>query len=326
MKTKITTLILSCVLPIVSFAQPIVETNEYYHIGDLINQVRCNATSVAAGPGGANVNWDFSTLMPSGGIAKTVVAANTSSEFITSNLMITLPDGSKEYMQENNTDSYVDAIADLSGITRRYTFFDLARRPMTYNTNFIDTYRMVITTPSTIGTGIVTQNGDGYGTLKLPTGTYDYVLRIKRTISEMDSVGGSLSGYLNTVTYMWFDTVHSAPLFRIDSASDVTGTAVTAMYLASTTGVKNQNNTATPVKGYLDNNKLILTGNFEDNKEYEVILYNIIGVKQLHEQFVGRSNSQQFDVINQLAPGVYIIDVTEKASPESRSIIKIVKQ
>ncbi|MCW3124339.1 MAG: Por secretion system C-terminal sorting domain containing protein [Flavipsychrobacter sp.] len=325
MKKNITTLLIGCMIPIISIAQPTLTKNEFYHIGDIINMTRCDATSINAGVGGAAVSWDFSGVSASGGIATTTVAANTSSDFLTSNIMITLPNGNTQFVQESSTDSYIDGMVD-HGVTTQYNHFDYSRRPVTYNTNYTDTYKVTIVASGTTGTGVVTQTGDGYGSLKLPTGTFPYVLRVKRHITEIDSVSGLQSAFFTTTTYMWFDTVHTAPLFRIDSGSDVTGSTVSAMYLAAPTAVKNVSNDNSKYSGFIADNKLQIIGNFESGKDYDLALYNVIGVKVLSQRFTGNKNVQQFPLSAQLTPGIYIADVADVNAPAERAVIKVIKQ
>jgi hypothetical protein len=327
MKTTFSLLTSLYLLPVALCAQPTITTNEFYNIGAVIEMTNCDASAVNAGASGAGVTWNFSALGSSGGTSTTTVAHATSSVFITSNLMITLPGGLIEYVDENSTDSYINGTYDpATNITTNYNNYDESKRPVTYNTNYVDSYRVIITSPSTVGTGHITETGDAYGTLMLPTGTFTNVLRIKKIQTETDSMGGSESAFSHIVTYLWFDTLHNAPLFRLDSVNTITGSSNTAMYLALPLNASNVNNDHIAYSGYFDNSGLQINGSFEYGSVYDVVLYNIIGTKVFSEEFPASGTSRHFDVGGNLREGIYIVSITPKEAPSSRALFKLVKQ
>jgi hypothetical protein len=325
MKTIIFFLLSLYFMTVSLHAQPVLSNSEFYHIGDVIKMVNCDPTGLTAGAPGAGLNWDFSSLTPSGGISTTTVLNDTSTVFLTSNLLLILPNGDKEYMQENSTDSYVNGITDHgTNATTYYYSYDKSKRPVSYNTTYIDTYRVDV--PSTTsGTGHLIQTGDAYGTIKLPTGTYNNVLRIKKTQTEVDTISTAPQTTI-TVSYLWFDALHSAPLFRIDSVISLSGNSQTAMYLVASTGVANLNSAPNSYNGYLRNSELILTGSFENGKMYEVTLYSLIGTKILINEFIASGNSISFDIGRPISPGIYIVSITQKNNSVTREVIKVIKQ
>jgi hypothetical protein len=112
----------------------------------------------------------------------------------------------------------------------------------------------------------------------------------------------------------------------MDSVSTFTGSSSTAMYLAGPLAVNNivvPNNNYT---AYLDNNTLVVTGSFESNKGYEVALYNIIGTKMFSERFIADNNSERFDLNRQIIPGMYIVSIAPENNPDSKNVIKVIKQ
>ena len=58
---------------------------------------------------------------------------------------------------------------------------------------------------------------DGYGTLTLPNGTFNNVLRVKMHQVEWDTLiqFGSITKF-ETFTYLWFDVQHSAALLKVN--------------------------------------------------------------------------------------------------------------
>ena len=244
--------------------------------------------------------------------------------------METLPGGQTEYVQENSTDSYVNAIYDPgTGGMIYYNSYDVARRPVTYNTVYNDSFSVSIpgATP-TSGRGIITQTGDAYGTLILPSGTYNNVLRVKKMQTEKDTVNATPAFYtFNSVTsYLWFDAAHAAPLLRIDSTAGSLLTTKTVMFLQGTTAVKNIKGNSVQYTAWFNDNTLQLAGNFETNNSYDLVVYDMIGAKIMEQHFSGGSNDQRFDAGRQVAPGIYMVSIANSNDPSSREIIKIVKQ
>lgn len=327
MKTLITCLLSLSILPVALSAQPVISTNEYYHIGDVITMVNCDPSAVVAGSPGANVMWDFTGLTASGGLHTTYILNDTSVIFSTSNIMEIMPDGTILFVNENNNDSYIDGKYDgTTHLTTFYSLYDDSKRPFTYNTNYVDTYQLNITTTGLFGTGCVYEVGDAYGTLMLPGGaTYSNVLRIKKVITEYDTAGLTATVSQN-ISYLWFDTAHAAPLLRIDSSNSSSTSNQRVMYLAPATGIADLPATQATFTGYLDNSEHLFVNGFEAGKTYQVTLYNIIGNKIHTESFTATSSQQRFEVAKQLAPGIYVVSIAARGEPNAPSVIKLVKQ
>ena len=322
----ITTLLLSLsILPAALSAQPVMTKNEYYDAGTMIQMVNCDA-SMSAGSAGSNVTWDFSGVTTAGGVFTTTVLTDTFTAFTaSSNLMEFRPDGTVAFLQENNSDTYINGVYDtVSHLTTFYSLYDDSKRPFTYNSNYVDSYRVNIPSSGGFGTGLITAAGDAYGTLILPGGTYTNVLRIRKVRVEHDTVGSS--DYITaTTSYMWFDTSHRPPLLRLDSVSDATGTSQSLMYLVPSEGVTNVRGPQSLMTAYLDNSEHLFVNGFETGKGYQVLLYNIIGNKVFTETFTATGNSQRFEVGRQINPGIYLVRITMTEEPYSTSVIKIVK-
>jgi len=291
--------------------------------------VNCDTTGLNSGASGAGVTWNFSGLVASGGYSTTTVEADTSSVYLTSNLLEILPNGQQEYVQENSSASMVNGLYDPStGNTATYNNFDIAQRPMAYTTNYVDSYSVTIPGPPfTKGIGAMRETGDAYGTLVLPSGNYSNVLRVKKVQNETDTIEGS-SPYVvssSTISYLWFDGVHPAPLLRIDSVSNPAVQSWTIMYLASLESVSTLTQDIISCNAWFADNALLLTGNFVSSKNYEVIVYNMIGVKIFTSSFIGNNNRQQFDINRQVPPGIYIVSVENVNDPSSRQIMKVLK-
>ncbi len=289
--------------------------------------VDCDPTGINPDTPGAAINWDFSSVSSLGGILTTKVLSDTSGVFTTSNLLMVLPNGDKEYVKENNTDSYVNGITDAAtGLTLTYNDYDESKRPISYMTTYADTYMVNASSPFTTGRGYLVQTADAYGTIKLPSGTFSNVLRVKKVQSETDTISGSVSALVK-VSYQWFDGSHSAPLFQVDSvSSSLTGTSQDAMYLAVAASVKNPSATTATFNGYLNNTELILNGDFEYEQTYDVTIYSLIGSTIYTDEFTAYSTSMRFDIGRRIAPGIYIISIRQKGESSPGDVIKVLKQ
>ena len=325
MRTIITYLLSFSILPVALSAQPTVTINEYYHIGDVIQMVNCDPSIVTAGAAGANVTWDFTGLSSTGGMLTTQILNDTSTQFSTSNIMEIMPDGTVWFLNENNDDTYVDGMYNpATHLTTTYEIYHDSKRPFTYNTNYADSYKVTI--PSVLfGTGLIFAVGDAYGTLMLPGATYSNVLRIKKIRTEWDT-SGMVPGVSVSTSYMWFDTLHAAPLLRIDSSLNTSGSSQRVAYQTPTTGIREFAAGQGAYNGYLDKNEHLFVNGFEAGKNYQVTLYNVIGNTIFTESLAASGSQQRFDVGRQLAPGIYVVRITAKGDPNGTAVIKLIKQ
>ncbi len=326
MRTVITYLLSFSILPVALSAQPTLTKNEYYHIGDVIHMVNCDPSTVVAGSAGTNVMWDFTGLNPYGGMSVTSILDDTSTMFSTSNIMEIMPDGTVLFLNENNTDTYIDGSYDPgTHVTISYSLLNDSKRPFTFNSQYVDTYRVNI--PTTLyGVGRLYEIGDAYGTLMLPGMTFTNVLRIKKIRAEYDTSGGTPITSVN-VSYLWFDTAHAAPLLRIDSMASSASSSQRVSYLMPTAGISElAAGQSAAYNGYLDNSEHLMVNGFEAGRSYQVTLYNVIGNKLHSESFTAAGSQQRFDIGRQVAPGIYIVSIASRTEPYGTTVIKLVKQ
>ena len=326
MKTITTFLLSLSILPAGLSAQPVLSGNEFYYSGEVIQMLNCNTAGVVAGDTGSNVTWDFSGLTSPGGTLTTTILNDTSAVFSTSNLMEVLPNGSIAFLRVNNTDSYLNGVYDTtSHVTTTYALYDVAKRPITYLNNYVDSYKVNVASTGEYGTGRLYVIADGYGTLLLPGGaTYTNVLRIRKEQVEYDTVGTTPS-LIATTSYLWFDTGSRPPLLRIDSVIGSASESQTVMYLLPPEGVPTVKGTQAIFTGYFDNSEHLLVGGFEAGKDYRVVVYNVIGNKVFSENFSATGSSERFDLSRRVNPGIYIVSISMKTEPYGSSVFKVVK-
>jgi len=198
--------------------------------GSIYTQVLADTTGVLPGNGGPGVNWDFSTLMstldtqvdsfmmpsetPYGGLFPTAQIALHQVNPSTDYYVYYLDDGNE-----------FQRIANVQPDTVIYS--DPANEfpyPISYGNTFSDTYyssymTSVSGSSSTVHMcGTVSVNADGSGTLNLPSGTYNNILRVKSVREEYDTIFGTLQIVVHAIYtyYNWYQTSLYYPILSID--------------------------------------------------------------------------------------------------------------
>lgn len=216
-------------------AQTSLTSADITDVGDKIQHFNCDTVGVQAGASGNGVTWDFSTLVPSAD----TVNLNFIDPSSTPNAA-SFANATQAQQEENGALSYFELTAneynywgsttdDGQGGTVIYSYTDAAKYfsfPLNYgdqsndntiagyNTGGIDFDR----------TGTITTEYDGFGTLILPTGTFDNVSRI-RIHEDNDDVaiyfGQTITVKTIITTYQWYQKGTKEPLLTISNI-DVT--------------------------------------------------------------------------------------------------------
>lgn len=225
-------------------AQPVISNAEYFFIGTVLKFQKCVPEGVMQGNSGINQVWDFSMLnsLPDTTIETMVNPSLTPSgnEFPESNLAESYSDGRFVYVDRQADANYLVGFVDPnSGLIMHYpNSMQFAVRPITYGASITDDFTTNYTVSSLnfIGEGTVTIIADAYGTLILPNGTYENVLRLKIEQTRIDSlIEFQTISTINTVTYAWFDGVHTSSLLKIDSTYSENFTEKSVEYLLDET-------------------------------------------------------------------------------------------
>ena len=197
--------------------------------GDIFYSQGCDTTGVLQGNSGANVQWNFSSLVPDGTpvVANYVDPATTSgSTFFPGTTVAHMIDSTMAMYYTVTSNAYV--FNGISGSVFLEQFSDpqtMLEFPFTYNSTFTDPFEAVGSAfgfPSYhSGTSEVT--ADGYGSLVLPEATYQNVLRIKAIVSSMDSsnIFGQITlTYDYNESYNWYADGIREPIFQIVFSSN----------------------------------------------------------------------------------------------------------
>ena len=216
--------LLSCFF---SFAQPVCNKAGDYEIGDVFQFQNCDAANVWDGPNGINQTWDFHNLLPIPADTITLRIVHTTSTpfdslYAGTSMVEYYSDGRYYFFNKTASDNYYTGMVDVNNnITMFYDNTNrIAHRPLNQITNITDNYNEHFTyqTYNLIGSGTTTIAGMGYGTLILPNDTFYNVLKVKTTQVQVDTILQFSNIATNTfVTWAWYDTIHKAPLFSIDS-------------------------------------------------------------------------------------------------------------
>ncbi|HNQ11649.1 MAG TPA: T9SS type A sorting domain-containing protein [Bacteroidia bacterium] len=170
------------------------------------------------GAAGANQSWNYATgfmTQSTNYLSFSSIASlpgNLSSQFPGANLALNFPsDSICQYFDVNNTGIYIDGLYTYSMLAMPpFNKFDYNPNnlfipfPFTYNgvRNHVSKQEVVIVGTPSIKTVISTLqqfNGDGYGSLTTPAGTFPNVLRIKSFSYSIDSTFADISGTGNYI-------------------------------------------------------------------------------------------------------------------------------
>ena len=224
--------ITALLLPLLTWAQPVFNATDVLpQQGENYGAQAFDASGIFPGPSGANQSWDFSTLQSLGTEVTQVVDPATT------------PHGS-DYGDANLAVGEDSSFLYYKGSASAFEFYGLTTNensavytdpeehlifPLTYGTSNTDVFNGIGRATisgfgqlSTFRYGTGQMEADGYGTLILPTGTYNDVLRVKFVSMQTDSVSlFFIDSVVNTTitSYQWLKAGTHAPLLSITEIS-----------------------------------------------------------------------------------------------------------
>lgn len=197
------------------------------------------------GASGANITWDFGNIAATGSqkvdftnSTETPYGAqfpNTIAVAYTDNLQLPSATISYEFWNSQGIALNRKGLANPLGITVDYTDSkQMLSFPFTYNNTFNDTFSANYiaqgTNVSEVGNRTIL--ADGYGTLVLPYGTINNVLRVRTTENYTQTIPSFPNPLNYTVeTYSWYQANWNFPIFTIITEElDVSPQAVSVAY------------------------------------------------------------------------------------------------
>jgi hypothetical protein len=227
------------------FGQPEIQNAENFSEGTILVFQICNSDNVLVGKAGKKQTWDFSSLNLKEGdkITEEMISpdeTNFKTNFPDANLVEKYSDGRLVFMKKTDKENYLLGFVDTeSDMTMSYPKPMLfAKRPLKFSDNFRDEYETEYSVKGMDfkGKGTVSIVVDGYGTLILPNGKYENVLRVKITQTQTDKlIKYQSESTTETVSYVWFDDKHTSALLKIDETKSTYYNNKSVQYLLSET-------------------------------------------------------------------------------------------
>lgn len=211
------------------FAQPVINAGNYNALaGDATDEYDLDTVGYSPGPGGAGVTWNFAPFNGPALFGLSVHNASGtpfSSLFPGANISIQNAFTDFHYYDMNATGQYFYGWGPGYGGSEIYTDpAQLIAYPFTYLSAYVDTFyaQFMRGTESITYDGTVSVEGDGYGTITTPTGTYTNVLRVKIywDFTETRIEAPDTSYFFNdNVEYHWIKPGLHFPVFTYKKIS-----------------------------------------------------------------------------------------------------------
>jgi type IX secretion system substrate protein len=353
---KLFTILLS-VFAFATKAQPTMTSAFEAIPGLTFNYAYVDSSTATEGPGGANQNWNFSTVVPNGSfhIDQWVAPASTpyAANFPGTNLVQQTVDtgGNTVYLYHNATSSMTDLHGmgfDASGILyiMNNSNTEILREfPATYNTTLSDNFSGLATLsigPATINMyryGSYSWIADGYGTLTTPNGVYTNTLRghVNQYITDsMVYVGiplptNIIHHYSNS--YFWGCTNPGNRLYQFyigyDTAVTSTSTIITksVSYLDAVTAIEETPPYETATAAAYPNpanDYAFITLDNPVNGTAELSLYDLKGsiVKNISAEMKAANRYEWMFPVSDLPGGIYHARITCGGKQWQTKIVK----
>jgi hypothetical protein len=181
-------------------------------------------TSITPGASGANVTWDFSNIHviynPVIGNYISPSATPYAADFPTATVAYEAKGAPGSYHYYKASANKLENLGEASVMfTIQYvTPFDIYTYPFSFGTtvsqNFVCSTQ--VGSLDLVRTGTWSVTGDGYGTLILPTGIRQNILRVKtERVRKDDYSGGVGEQRIDYIDYLWIDPNDKVPLLMI---------------------------------------------------------------------------------------------------------------
>lgn len=205
----------------------------YYNIQDYKKSIKINfrdlqIDSVVPGQSGRDVVWDFSGLRDSGRSSSSQILSPDSiaeAEFPNTNYIEKYTNGSFMAYSREGGRTYLMGFYDPGSQTKIQYILPLllSRRPLFFKDKISSAYKVVYQDRDKkfSGAGRVTLEADGHGTLLLPDGRYEDVLRVSLEQTQENTIKDSVRSRYDTITkagiktYFWYQRDVDTPLLKL---------------------------------------------------------------------------------------------------------------
>jgi hypothetical protein len=234
-------------------AQPTLQyPNNVPEIGDVVQIQFVSTDGLTVEPMGPDVTWDYSGLVALFGGEITAIdpaQAPAGGDYPDANVVMNMGDTIFTYAKTEADGYFYLGSQSTTGTFPSQLIYSDSRTfikfPFTYMDTHNDTYKGVVTTSvASVHVNAETEMfSDAYGTLILPTGTYNDVLRTTTVDVEVDSVfvGGIFTKAFELIRtqYSWFQANSKGPLMSIEIMTNPLAMSLdtVAYYMTSGAGI-----------------------------------------------------------------------------------------
>lgn len=285
------------------FAQPVLNSTDITTTGSITaTTLTAVATGFSAGLAGANQVWDYSSLIltPAGTGTTTIVATTSfSASFLGANLIYKTTFGTDSFYTYYKLTTTQQELVGYSSDTNVLINFSpnpqsVYSFPFTYGLVVNDTYATTFD-PGTNNPFTVTY--DAYGTLIMPFGTFNNVIRSKK----LDGIAPD---------YTWFTTNPYQVILTASISSTGVASNVRFSQPSNLSTIQNTLNKQFEIYPNPTSGSFTIKNIDFSNSENFLNVYDVLGNQIIRKQKID-SDSKDFD-LNNAATGLYYIKITNK--------------
>ncbi len=318
------------------FSQPTITQSNIPLIGDNVTIAICS-DPLNEGSSGVNQTWDFSGLTESEEQSFIYVDPGTTPKadsFPDANLCGISWDGSYSYYKVSpNALEAVGYVTPVPPTDTAMIVFDdfeqIVQFPYTYNDNFLDVFDGTNYVPGFGGLdfdGDIDFEADGYGTLILPTGTYNNVVRYHFFREQTNYVSGFPSNTQTKEQWAWVSADYRFWLLLMEENFDGFATTELIWYdknpLSLVTGLHTEETSGISVypNPVADEGNINLT--WKQNEDATVSIYSMEGklVFETNNNLISGVNPIK---ISSLVPGTYLLKIHSATEVYNQRIILV---
>ena len=182
--------------------------------------------------------------------------------------------------------------------------------PFTYTNTYTDNFSGTVNAAVTIiRNGTITKTADAYGTIILPAGTYNNVLRINFLEDVTDSIAG-IPVVSRTVTdnYSWYSSQYKFPVFSVSITTDYKGSDQTVTKSAVITTL-NTSVGVTPIGNQVVNEYKLHQNYPNPFNPYTSITFDIVKTSNVNLVVYDALGREVSELVNErLSNGSYRVD------------------
>ena len=295
-----------------AFSQPVLtQANSTPAVGENFIYSRINWDG-DAGSSGTNQTWDFSNIVAIGTTTVDHIApagAPSSSSFPGANVTVNYAGGTQYEFHKVSSSAYERLGFYAGGTAIPYSNSEkILEFPFTYNNTFTDPFggTFISSGASFTRAGTATVSADGYGTLILPNGTFNNVLRVKLIEDYGDTYQGNEVYHYYVEVYMFYQPGIHIPVLALTDYEQSGNNTRYGNFLANITA-GTEELTADRISVYPNPVKDQLFINWNDaNHTTGIDIYNISGKLVFSsQQSINSINTSEFEA------GVYFIHLGE---------------